>query len=392
MGAVAGWAERVRGRFGRLVGALVRARRYAGSERETAFLLAKSLGAGVLAWIIASVVLHALEAVFAPFSALMVVQATIYRSLYDTARYIGAVLAGVIIAGAIGPVLGRHALSFAITLTLALLIAQWRKLEHMGTYVPTAAIFAYTAASVDQYEQLTSIILMVLLGTGCGIVANLALAPSLRYTSAATAVGDLADSIGDLLDDIADGLSSGSLDRDRVDDCGRRSRQFDNGVQRAHHAVEHSAENVRLNPRRLAYRAGSVQTFGGYRLTVNALDRTSEQLRNLCKGLTRLSNTEPEDGDHAPTLQAMGDVLATLSQTIRGLGQRGGAWDQIEEMFTALEYGTSEAVEQLQRVQRRVDELDSSGEWWPIYGALLSDIRCIIDELTYIKEQRSPAS
>lgn len=66
-----------------------------GYERHTALLIGKSTLAATIAWVISYQLLNAQSPAFAPFSAVLIMQVTVYQSLVQSLRYVGAVVAGV---------------------------------------------------------------------------------------------------------------------------------------------------------------------------------------------------------------------------------------------------------------------------------------------------------
>lgn len=65
-----------------------------GYERHTVLLIGKSTVAATLAWIISFSLLNAQSPAFAPFSAVLIMQVTVYQSLLQSSRYVAAVAAG----------------------------------------------------------------------------------------------------------------------------------------------------------------------------------------------------------------------------------------------------------------------------------------------------------
>ncbi|WP_028662077.1 aromatic acid exporter family protein [Saccharomonospora saliphila] len=74
---------------------------------DTWHLLLKCTLAASLSWWIAAEVLSASAASFAPFSAVLLVYATVARSVYHSIRYVGAMVAGIVLAGGLTSVLVR---------------------------------------------------------------------------------------------------------------------------------------------------------------------------------------------------------------------------------------------------------------------------------------------
>ncbi|WP_329042191.1 aromatic acid exporter family protein [Streptomyces sp. NBC_00178] len=85
-----------------------------GEERNTLLVIGKSTFAATLSWAIAADVLDAHSPAFAPFSAVLIMQVTVYRSLVQSLRYVAAVVAGVMVQAALGLFAGPELLTFAL--------------------------------------------------------------------------------------------------------------------------------------------------------------------------------------------------------------------------------------------------------------------------------------
>ncbi|MFL1427155.1 MULTISPECIES: hypothetical protein [unclassified Nocardiopsis] len=72
-----------------------RAPAFEGRERDTAVLVLKATLAATLAWVTAHDLMRATTPAFAPFAALLMVRATLYRSLLRSLRMVAAVLLGI---------------------------------------------------------------------------------------------------------------------------------------------------------------------------------------------------------------------------------------------------------------------------------------------------------
>ncbi|WP_435839576.1 aromatic acid exporter family protein [Streptomyces caniferus] len=99
-----------------------------GPERHTALLIGKSTLAAMIAWVISSDLLNAQSPAFAPFSAVLIMQVTIYQSLVQSLRYVGAVAAGVAVQIALGFLVGPQVVTFALVALVVLLIGRWSAL------------------------------------------------------------------------------------------------------------------------------------------------------------------------------------------------------------------------------------------------------------------------
>ena len=347
-------------------------------------LIGKSVVAATAGWIIANDVLAAPSATFAPFAALLMVQATISESLDRAVRYAGAMVFGVLLVGALTPVLGAATVSFALLMLVALAVGRWRKLGQQGPQVGVAALFAYSsfthaAAPSASFAQLTSIAGLVVLGCAIGVVTNLVLAPPMRYRSANHAVSTLAESLSVLINDIDNGIRAGVPAQDEADEWLYRAEQFPQVVAQTRATVTRTVEMRRFNPRRLLLRRQA--TFEGHRAIISALERVAEQLRSATRGLTYASSNDATlQHAHEQFLSDCADVLAPVGEASRLLGELNGAEDAEDGSRFAREI--SSAREAYDRLSDRSagHQLDSPGEW-PVYSSLQTDAARLVEEL-----------
>ncbi|OKI41746.1 hypothetical protein A6A28_24450 [Streptomyces sp. CB03578] len=91
---------------------VLRAVRGPGSERDDLSLGAKSVAAAMAAWVIARYLLPPTVSTFAPLTALVALQATVYRSVRDCVQYLVAMAAGAALAASLAAVAGIHGWTF----------------------------------------------------------------------------------------------------------------------------------------------------------------------------------------------------------------------------------------------------------------------------------------
>ncbi len=358
-----------RPRLRRLLQRLGRARDHSGHERQTLLLVAKSAVAAVASWALAVYAAGSTQPAYAPFTALLVVQSTVYRSLLQSTQYVGAVMFGVAATWAAEVLLGRSVGAFALVIVFGLLIGRWHRLGSMGLQVPVAGIFAYTALSAAQPTALWSIVSMVLLGAGTGLVVNVALLPPMRYGTGAQGLHELTTAVHTLLCDIAGGLREGRPQTKTVRDWARRARNMDSTAARARHAVEHAAESVSYNPRRLVSRRVP-RHFTGYRTMVESMQRAGEQTRSIVTGLHYA--LDGESGYHLRTafLRSYSDVLASVAEAARWAGST----EQTAE--ADLQQALREGNDLYDELVRDTDPDDV----WPAMGALMADAARLMEE------------
>lgn len=387
MAIAGGMRSTARDRLSRLTESGRRGISYHGPDRDALLLILKSAVAATVAWLLADVVLQAPSATFAPFSALLMVQVTVSQSLDQSMRYALAVTSGVVLAGLLSPLLGPTIVTFAILMLVALMIGRWRRLGRQGPQVAVAALFAYSSfvqagGGLASTVQLLSIAGLVLLGCLIGVVTNLAIVPPLRYRSAETAVRSLSQSLSDLQSDLGQGLAEGVPDRDLADDWHRRANEFAPFVSQARDAVDHAAETMRLNPRRLWMRDTS---FQGYRAIINGMERATEQLSSITRGLTYASNQQSTT-DQEGFIQAYSRVLDVGADGARVLGELHSSEDlhSDEQLQDVVSRGRSAYEDIATRAQG--EDLDSADSW-PIYGALQTDAHRLVEEFAQTRRE-----
>lgn len=311
------------GRWPRLRQWLHRARSD-GHERHTLLLVGKSTLAATAAWAIAYSLLDAEAPAFAPFSAVLMMQVTLYQSMAQALRYLAAVAAGVALQGVIGFVAGSDLVTFALVALIALAIGRWPRLGAQGTQVATAAFFAFSTyiAASSTLERATELgQILVLVGIGCtvGVTVNLLVIPPMRFRSAEYGVRALAHSMCELLSDIHPVLREGELEPERTRRWADRASRLGAMVAQARSALDTGEESVRYNPLRLLRRHRK-RSFAGYFELVNALERVTYQLASV----TRTLDLAVEAPDQGPSdqefLTLYADFLASLSEITEQLG------------------------------------------------------------------------
>ncbi|MFE2376138.1 hypothetical protein [Streptomyces sp. NPDC059398] len=326
---LSGWFARAGQWPGRTGRWWARAFRDSGSERRTLLLIGKSTLAATLAWTVSFYGLDAHSPAFAPFSAVMIMYVTVYQSVVQSLRYVGAVAAGVAVQAALGFLAGPDLLTFVLVAVIALSISRSRVLGSQGPQVATAAFFAFATYSsatgnTDRIAQLGQIVLLVLIGCAIGTAVNITIAPPMRYRSAEYSIRVLARTLHDLTADIHPALRDGSLDAETTTRWRERSAGTSSLIAQARSGLRTAKESVHYNPRRLLRRHRTHLTFQGYELVLDALERTLYQLASLTRSLDQWREEENDYryrhflDRYAAFLEAVSEAalaLSTLDET-----------------------------------------------------------------------------
>ncbi|GAA4330027.1 hypothetical protein GCM10023086_59430 [Streptomyces venetus] len=357
-----------------------------GHERHTLALIGKSTLAAAVSWVIAHDVMAAQSPAFAPFSAVLIMQVTVYQSLVQALRYVGAVAVGVGLQGVLGLLAGPHLLTFVLVTLAALAIGRWRPLGSQGSQVATAAFFAfstYVAATSDaqRWSQLGQIIVLVLIGCGIGVVVNTLVLPPLRYRSAEYGIHTLARSLCDLVGDMYPALREGKLEGERTQHWRRRAAHLTPIVQQAQSSVHTAWESTLYNPRRLRRRHRHRTSFDGYQAVVDALERVTHQVGSLTRSLDQWHDAAA-NRDHLDFVRAYGDFLASLAHIAELLSQIDE--DQLRDQTQEL----CEAAAEAQQCRARLEDEAHAGAL-PLgdpaqpYGILMAEASRLTDEFQH---------
>ncbi|HET6859725.1 MAG TPA: FUSC family protein [Streptomyces sp.] len=293
-----------------------RALRSSGHERFTVLMIGKSTLAATVAWWVAHHLMHATSPAFAPFSAVLIMNATIHQSVWQALRYTAAVAAGVAVQGALGFLIGPELFVFPLVAVIALAIGQWAALGEQRSQVATAAFFAFstyiTASTTgDQAGELGQIVLLVLIGCVLGLIVNLGIAPPLRYRSAEQGIQMLGHEVETLLDDMADGLREGDVSAERTQAWILAGERAQGSVAQARIGLRMAEDSLPLNPRRLLPAHRGYLTFGRYRQVLVSMERSVYQLASLNRSLDQWRETE-NTYSYTPVLHAYAEFLTAL--------------------------------------------------------------------------------
>ncbi|MFC9502940.1 aromatic acid exporter family protein [Streptomyces sp. NPDC057002] len=357
-----------------------------GHERHTLALIGKSTLAAAVSWVIARDVMAAQSPAFAPFSAVLIMQVTVYQSLVQALRYVGAVAVGVGLQGVLGLLAGPHLLTFALMTLAALAIGRWRPLGSQGSQVATAAFFAfstYVAATSDaqRWSQLGQIIVLVLIGCGIGVVVNTLVLPPLRYRSAEYGVHTLAHSLCDLIGDMYPALREGKPDEERTRHWRRRASHLAPIVRQAQSSVHTAWESTFYNPRRLWRRHRHRTSFDGYQAVVDALERVSDQVASMTRSLDQWNDAHA-DREGIGFARSYGEFLASLARIAELLGQVD------EDRLRDQAHQLCEAAAEAQRCRDRLED-DARAGSLPLsdpaqpYGILMAEATRLTDEFQH---------
>jgi uncharacterized membrane protein YgaE (UPF0421/DUF939 family) len=331
---------------------------------------AKVVLAAVLAWLVAIDVLGLHNPVLAPWAAVLVVHATLYRTFRRGAQQVGATVLAVVLAWAVGQLLGLGAVQLGVALTLAFLIGQLRWLRDESTTLATTTIVVLGTGYLDESNLLFGRLFDTLVGIGVGLLVNLLVWPPLRDRAAAAFVTEIAHEIGGVLTEIADGLGP-DLDPDQVEEWLDLCREVDVRHDQAWGLVRQARESIRFNPRQRARKA----QVGELEVVLHSLEQAVSEVQSMLRTVALSA-----EGAHA-----WQD------------GFRGRWAELLEEAAEAIRdddpAGLDRVRSELGRLAADLSTDDLRAGHWLEYGGLIVNLRNVVTGMRPVAEwhqQRRP--
>lgn len=322
----------------------------------------KTALAAVTAWVLAANVLDLPQPFLAPWSALLVVHATVYRTFSKGTQQVAATVVAVLLATIVGELIGLSTWAVALLIVVALLFGAVPWLGAEATTIATTGLVVLTTG-FESDTLLISRLLDTGVGVAVGLAVNVIVWPPLRRRTAAQAMDRVDEAIGGLLSDIAGGLGDGCQEED-VDGWVERSRDIDGDVDHAWALVRQSQESARMNPRRSARQMKDPRQWSDL---LRRMEQSVAETRSLARTL----------GSQQAHKQAWGEDFA--GPWIDMLGDTGRAASAADSAALLSVRGRLEQLTEDLRTTERSAE-------WPIYGALIINLRNIIDAMGVVAD------
>ncbi|MFF1449242.1 aromatic acid exporter family protein [Streptomyces sp. NPDC058274] len=233
---------------GAVWGSVRRAVTVPGPERDTAVQSLKAAGAALLAWAVAGWWWHAPMALMAPWTALFLVQSTVYRSLLSALQQFVVVVVGTLLAAAAGVLTHNEMAAMALALPLTVLLGNYARFGTHGLSAPTAALFVLAYGSYSGAD-IAHRFLETLLGAVIGIGVNALVLPPVHARRVSQLRAQLPDASAELLHDVADGLAAGHRE-EQGHGWHDRAQRLTDVVTDLREARRWSDESYRANPGR----------------------------------------------------------------------------------------------------------------------------------------------
>ncbi len=345
-----------------------------GPERTDALLLVKAAVAAAISWQVVVQLMHSPTPFYAPLAALLVVDRTVVRSIWQSIERVVAVVVGMSTAWLVGTLLGLTFWSVVLVLLVALLIGRWDRLGEQSIQVPIMALLSLLTLQWDSVDFTYVTLVETAIGGAVGIVVNAAVLAPMHLTAPRRAVSELSAWVRGVLEDVAAGLREG-WDADRARDWNDRATRIGEALPGVLDAIETGRESTRFNLRH-RLRPARID-WEGYRSTVEAVRRTQWPIA----GITRTLADAADDAHHVPALSAewLVGYAGALEHLATATARFGIHRDEDErELDEHLDAATSTLDRLADDVWERPP--DDPGAW-PVYGMLLIEARRLVAEV-----------
>ncbi|WP_410611484.1 FUSC family protein [Amycolatopsis sp. lyj-109] len=186
------------------IGWFARALRVPGRERRVLVQSAKATFAATAAWLLATLVLRLPQPFLAPYAAVFLVEATVYRSLRGWIQQVGSVACGVLLAAVAVQFIPWQAVALAAVVFLGLLVGSWRRFGDAGVWVGVTGMLLISYGTAHEHVLLGDRLLETALGAAIGVAVNTLIFPPLYGERLAAAAGRLGRALADLLESLSD--------------------------------------------------------------------------------------------------------------------------------------------------------------------------------------------
>ena len=322
----------------------------------------KTVVAAVIAWYIVADLLHLPQSFLAPWSALLVVHATVYRTFSEGAVQVGGAVLGVLTAWAVGHTMGLDVWSVGAVLVVGMAFGALPWFGSQSTIVAATGLIVLTTGFANDDSMLVTRLLDTAIGIGVGLVVNAVVWPPLRRRTAVVAMDALDDDVGELLVDMAEELKKG-VSEECIEQWVQRTRDLDAAVDHAWSLVRQASESARMNPRRAA---GELKDPKQWMDLLRRVEQAVAEIRSMAR---THAHALAENQEWQPDFR---DALVTVMHT-------GG---------TALMEADREAIEDC---RTSLDDLvdmvaghDPISRLWPVYGGILINLRNIFGEMAEV--------
>lgn len=342
----------------------------------------KGVFASSLAWWLAVHWQNTSMPFLAPWTALLTVHATAFRSLTNGLQMAAASGLGVVLSFLIGQFLGVSVWTMALALFIGVSASYIAGLRQQGIAIATTALFLLASGWDSNEFVLLDRLEEVLLGVVLGIAINLLLIPPVRGWQAARYVDHSNRRMGSVMINMADELAH-SWNTDRADVWLADTKAISTELETAWSSIRLARESARWNPRIMIFRL-----------------RQPASLREQ-------SRHTGQEASYQDILQRVEEGVSHLRHLVRTLREATYAqsrWDnQFRRDWTAIVrdagHTLSDPDADVEPIYDRLNQLAKTmstsnelpHEYWPVYGSLIMSMRhiaIIVDDVASARQAR----
>ncbi|MFJ6648451.1 aromatic acid exporter family protein [Streptomyces sp. NPDC091290] len=338
----------------------------------------RSAAAATIAYVIALRLSPEAAPLTAPLTALLVVQVTFYATLTNGIRRVNSVVAGVLVAIAFSLLVGLTWWSLGLLIVAALGVGH---LVRVHEYVPEVAISAMLVLGVTSVGDVAwARVLETLIGAVVGLGFNLLLAPPVWVDEAGESLVDLSRRLRQLMLRIGE-EAAGRQPYEQAAARLHEARRLDHDIIEVDAALRQAEDSLRLNPR---VREGLLHRVV-LRTGLDTLEICTVVLRVLARTLTDLAkDREPDSLFEKETGAVLDQLLSEIADAVVSFAvlvttHVSSNADAAESRLSAELHTAAGTRDRLAPLLR--EEATHRPQHWQLYGAVLTEVNRIIDEM-----------
>ncbi|MBP2326980.1 hypothetical protein JOF56_007365 [Kibdelosporangium banguiense] len=317
-----------------------------GPERPALVQAVKAALAAVLAWLAAAQLFDLAQPFLAPWAAVFIVEATVYRSLRSAGQQVAAVGIAVLLAALVEAVVPWQVLGMAVAVLAGLLIGQGRWFGDSGPWIGITALLLITWGTVTQSTLLVDRLIETVLGVAVGLAVNALVFPPVYGVRAQKVTWRLASDMAELLEEMAEALR-GDVLPDGTESWTRRASEALVLVRQAEHTIELSRESRRLNVRQPAFLFRTPHDerqaiLIGLRSTWPYIAEIAQTLR------TTAGRVRPFDSPDSASLKAFATLLDRMAAVVRLRAEGTGSKAKFECVLDQTRAALDDITDRLQ--------------------------------------------
>lgn len=261
---------------------MVRALHTAGPERTVVVQALKGGFAAACAWLLASQVLDLAQPFLAPYAAVFLVEATVFRSITSAVQQIASVVLGVALAAVAVLVIPSQVVALGVVVVIGLIAGSWHRFGVNNAWIAVTALLLVTYGTAGESVVLFDRLLATLLGAVIGLGINALLFPPTYGRKAAETTSALVAELSAVLREIAVQFRCDDVP-ERPQEWEHRVRNAEALVRAAETAADWSSESTKMNIRRSA--PSIAETAGDWHRVLVAVRSAWPHIRELTEAV-----------------------------------------------------------------------------------------------------------